>query len=321
MTNAVVEISTKQLSAHSLQTQLSPDMPMKEWAKFLLNIKTSGIHQPLTITRGFKVIDGRHRLKAAIELGIENVDVIFADIPENEIADYIADTKLERADLKRGQKAAIVINLYYEEERRKAKESQLSGLKRGEEPPVNPNLDKREIGAVTNEILATKAGVGKSNIAYLVAVKKARSDLFEQVFIGKYSIHKAYTEMKRDEMPPVTEEQRERELVEKQAEVVKSLSVAEIGASQYNSSKPMTDPYNVAVGVRKTALSTSASIINDTQALKVVDDEKVKREAREQILSLVQSGIISLGQTAENDEESEILSVCLELLEKIGGGN
>lgn len=115
-----------------------------------------------------------------------------------------------KGELKRGQKAALVINLYYEEERRKAKERQVaSGEIYGiSKEKVIPNLDEPIFEGTTNEILATKSGVGKSNIAYLIAVKKKRPDLFEKVFNGNYSINKAYTEMKRDEAPVTTEEER-----------------------------------------------------------------------------------------------------------------
>ena len=111
-----------------------------------------------------------------------------------------------KGELKRGQKAALVINLYYEEERRRAKD-RYEATQFGANAEC-PDLDTPKESGATNEILATKAGVGKSNIAYLIAVKKKRPDLFEKVFNGNYSINKAYTEMKRDEAPVTTEEER-----------------------------------------------------------------------------------------------------------------
>ncbi len=100
--------------------------------------------------------------------------------------------------------------MYYEDERRKAKHRELSGISN-----PDPNLEQGRV----NEILAAKAGVGKSNIAYLLAVKRSRPDLYEQVFIGKYSINKAYTTMKLDENPPTTEEERQEELNERSTQL------------------------------------------------------------------------------------------------------
>ena len=118
----VIEVSTAQLTEHSKQTEYSPLMSKKKWAEFIVNIKDNGIRQPLVVTKGFRVIDGKHRLKAAKELGIENVRVIIEEISEDKIPAYITATKLARDDLKSGQKAALVIRLFYEEERMKAKE-------------------------------------------------------------------------------------------------------------------------------------------------------------------------------------------------------
>lgn len=104
----------------------------------------------------------------------------------------------------RGQKAALVIRLFYEEERQKAKERQATSTG-GVIPQLIPNLDEADIKITTNEILAKKAGIGKSSMAYLLAVYRNRPDLFELVFDGTYTINRAYTEMKRDETPETEE--------------------------------------------------------------------------------------------------------------------
>src|SRR5699024_8031039 len=136
--------------------------------------------------KGFRVIDGKHRLKAAKELGIESVRVIIEDIDENSIPSYITDTKLQRDDLKRGQKAALVIRLFYEEERQKSEAKRNASLKQN---TVLPDLAKREQTQVHVE-LAKKAGIGKSSMANLLAVYRNRPDLFGRVFNGTYSINK-----------------------------------------------------------------------------------------------------------------------------------
>lgn len=57
------------------------------------------------------------------------------------------------------------------------------------------------------QVLAKKAGIGKSSMYMLLEVKRKRPDLYEKVFDGSYSIGKAHAEMKRDEQPQeVTEE-------------------------------------------------------------------------------------------------------------------
>jgi len=67
----------------------------------------------------------------------------------------------------------LVIRLYYEEERQKAER------RSGYRSDLGPNLDQ---GGRTHEILAKKAGIGKSSMANLLAVYRNRPDLFERVF-------------------------------------------------------------------------------------------------------------------------------------------
>lgn len=75
----------------------------------------------------------------------------------------------------------MVIRLYYEEERRKAKKRMSEGGKGGiEEGKENfPNLD---VSGETREILGKKAGVTGRYIGSLLAVYRNRPDLFERVF-------------------------------------------------------------------------------------------------------------------------------------------
>lgn len=149
---------------------------------------------------------------------IINVNVVFVDIPENEIASYITATKLLRDTLTKGQRACIVINLYYEEERPKAK------LTQGTRTDIMPEMARSSIGSV-NDIISAKSGVGRSNITYLLAVWRNRPDLYEKVFDGSYSIGKAHTQMKLDEAPPTTEEERQEELNERSTQIVENIAI------------------------------------------------------------------------------------------------
>src|SRR5699024_484014 len=91
-----------------------------------------------------------------------------------------------------GQRAAIVIRLFYEEERQKAKERRSLGGRGGNEEG-RANLHTLEMGKDAAEILAKKVGMSRRNLYYLLAVYRNRPDLFELVFDGSYTINKAYT--------------------------------------------------------------------------------------------------------------------------------
>lgn len=308
----VVEVATSQLTEHSKQAEYSPPMSKKKWAEFIANIKENGIRQPLVVTKGFRVIDGKHRLKAAKELGIESVRVIIEDIDENSIPSYITDTKLQRDDLKRGQKAALVIRLFYEKERQKAKERMSLGGKGGIKEGT-PDLERLKVSGEVAEILAKKAGVSKTNMYYLLAVYRNRPDLFELVFDGSYSINKAYTQMKADEEPEQEEEITPEESLKR---TIEQMIENDSTQPQIDENEHELSPRNRAVRLRKESLSMSAKILSEAEVLNSTDGS-VKDSARSQLLSLATSCIITLGQTTENQGERDLLYMALEVIKKI----
>jgi len=305
----VVEVATSQLTEHSKQAEYSPPMSKKKWAEFVANIKGNGIRQPLVVTKGFRVIDGKHRLKVAKELGIESVRVIIEDIDENSIPSYITDTKLQRDDLKRGQKAALVIRLFYEEERQKARErKQATQFGSMDVPDLEQPQDGR-----TNEVLAKKAGIGKSSMANLLAVYRNRPDLFELVFDGSYSINKAHTQMKADEEP---EQEEVEQPIEVEKKVIEQLKEKEAKLPQIDESEPTHSLNNRIVQMRKNLLLNSVELIDE--ANKIGDTPKEIREsAVNQIRTMAITCVIALGQNSKTDKEQETWALIYELMKKL----
>lgn len=107
-------------------------------------------------------------------MGLRFIPAIFYDITEDEALQRMADSAALRRNLKPGQRAAILLEFteLVEKIREEARARQLAGLKKGEEFPVSPDLDRRENTMSTKEILAEKAGIGKSSMAMLQAVQR-----------------------------------------------------------------------------------------------------------------------------------------------------
>lgn len=310
----VIEVATSQLSEHSKQAEYSPQMSAKKWREFVAGIAKEGILQPLIVTKGFRVIDGKHRLRAAKELNIEYVRVIIEDIPEDKIPAYITETKLNRDDLKPGQKAALVIRLFYEEERQKAEERKRATQFGNTE---SANLQTPEMSGETAEILAKKSGMSKRNLYSLLAVYRNRPDLFERVFNGEISINKAYTQMKADEEP---EEVPQKNPIESERKLIEELRKQEGSLPQIDESKPLHELNNRLVQMRKKALSLTIEVLDESEKMGDAKPE-VKESTRNQLLTLTRSCVLALGQTAESDNDMEILAVIHELLNKLSGGN
>jgi len=305
----VIEVATSQLSEHSKQAEYSPQMSLKKWREFVAGIAREGILQPLIVTKGFRVIDGKHRLRAAKELNIEYVRVIIEDIPEDKIPAYITETKLNRDDLKPGQKAALVIRLYYDKGIKQGKERMSEGGK-NKVSPIGETID-------THGLLAKMAGVGKGSIGRLLPVYHNRPDLFEQVFNGEISINKAYTQMKADEEPSEAPQENP---IESERKLIEELRKKEGSLPQIDESKPLHELNNRLVQMRKKALSLTIEVLDESEKMDNAKPE-VKESTRNQLLTLTRSCVLALGQTAENDNDMEILAVIHELLNKLSGGN
>ncbi|UAT30029.1 hypothetical protein K7T73_15940 [Bacillus badius] len=92
------------------------------------------------------------------------------------------------------------------------------------------------------------------------------------------------------------------------------------GNPQIDESQPAHSPHNRLVSMRKKALSVTAEVLDESDTLDQAEPE-LKTSVRKQLMSMVRSGIISLGQTAETEEDAEIFAVCRELLKKTDVGS
>src|SRR5690625_33404 len=190
----VIEVALSSLSVHSKQDEFSPPMSDRQWKKFVKGINEVGVLQPLTVTEGFRIIDGKHRFLALKELGKEHVRVfVDEEIDEEDIPNYIVNNKLEKAELKPGQRAAIVILLYYHDMKAEGKARMSTG--------GNDRVATNGKTQNTHKSLSNKAGVGQGSISRLITVYRNRLDLFHQVRDGEITIGRAYQQMKDDEKP------------------------------------------------------------------------------------------------------------------------
>ena len=308
----VERVKTGNLVVHDKQNEFSPEMNTKKWKSFLKGIEEYGIKQAIVANMKGKVIDGKHRLKAAVELGIEDVLVVYEDIPENEVGTYISETKMNRDDLKSGQKAAIVIRLFYEEERARSKERMSDG---GKGFPEMENLKTTH----AHVELAKKAGIGKSSMANLLAVYNKRPDLFEKVFSGEYKVGRAHTEMKSDEQPIAPESPPESGDEAKQ--VIEKALEREADSVDFVEDEPKTSPNNRLIAARKNALSAGVGISFDSSYFKKTDNKEIKDGYKEQLRALASSCLLALCGDSDEEEEQEYLTVALELLKKSNGGD
>lgn len=98
-------VSPALLKPHPV-AHLVPDMRPGEWKDFCSDIASRGIKVPLEVLDG-AVLDGRHRLRAALELGIETVPVVPAPLNGDTAETYILKAAVLRRHLTDDQRAMM----------------------------------------------------------------------------------------------------------------------------------------------------------------------------------------------------------------------
>lgn len=95
-----------ELREHPL-SGIVPDMRPEEWAVFLDDVALRGIVEPLTILADGMVLDGRHRLRAASELGLADVPVRIIELSADAAQEYMVKAALLRRHLSDDQRAVL----------------------------------------------------------------------------------------------------------------------------------------------------------------------------------------------------------------------
>ena len=96
------------LTTHPL-AEYWPEMTADEYSELLASIKQNGVREPIFLLDG-QVVDGRHRYRAAIDLG---VDCPMRDFPAgHDPTDFVVDRNARRRHLSASSRARAVLLCY-----------------------------------------------------------------------------------------------------------------------------------------------------------------------------------------------------------------
>jgi hypothetical protein len=157
--------------------ELVPPMTPEEWTEFKADIKAHGLHEPITLYEG-KILDGKHRYRAAKELGLE-VKIREWRASDGQPIDYVISENVRRRQLTTGQKAALALEL------RPAIERELAEVP----PPAGGGHSAR-----ASEVAAKKVGIGHSSVEEYATLKREAPDLAKRVRQGYIGISSATVE-------------------------------------------------------------------------------------------------------------------------------
>lgn len=169
-----------------------PAMREEEFAAFLQDVGQRGILEPLHVNGAGFVLDGRHRLGAALELGLDSVPVRLASA-EDEV-EYMVRAAAQRRQLSPSQKAAMAVEFAaYQAERAHGIARQRANLRH--QTVEVTNLTPRSGRA--RDRAAELLGVSSGYAHYAATLQRESPDLFQQVKAGTLNLNRAMSELKR----------------------------------------------------------------------------------------------------------------------------
>jgi ParB-like chromosome segregation protein Spo0J len=180
--------------------KMLPTMTPEEFEQLKESIRTEGQHYPIIANENLEVLDGHHRFRACMELGIEP-DFEIRKFDDKLIEKkFVIEANLRRRHLNSFQIVELAVPLL-EIEKALAKKRQSTGGKNGRNTQLGITSDDAQplepvIKAKATEIVAKKAGVSTRTLERGKKImEKASEEDKQKLREGKTSISKVYREI------------------------------------------------------------------------------------------------------------------------------
>ena len=195
------------LHVNSEYEKLLPRMSDEEFAELKASIQMEGQHYPIVANENLEVLDGHHRFRACVELGIE------PDFEVRKFEDkllekkFVIEANLRRRHLTKFQLVELGVPLL-EIEKAIAKKRQATGGKTGRNIQLGlaPDDAKPVFTGKATEAVAKKVGVSTRTFERGKKIlEKASEEDKQKLREGKASIAKVYREVVELEKEPTHE--------------------------------------------------------------------------------------------------------------------
>jgi hypothetical protein len=194
-----------------------PKLSDEDYRALKESIRVYGQFEPVVVDVSGRVLDGRHRLQACRELGIEPRTICIEELKAkspNALSEvrFIRDSNIERRHLTPSQKAALVLEflpLARKEADARRRKAQAKGraTRWGQQSNGAVSSEPREWtrGPTTNAILAKRAGVGAVTMSQVVAVADKCPELVSEITNGHLSAAEAAKRIRKNGNTPKVE--------------------------------------------------------------------------------------------------------------------
>jgi len=186
-----------------------PDFSQEKFDELCSNIKKNGLQHEIVLYED-QILDGRHRYKACLKVGVKPSFVQW----KGQCGDPVAFVKAEndtRRQLTQGEIAAISLQLdtiwkkmqQLREEGKKKQATAAPGVRGGKSQPRSP-LSVPIKAIDTTKELAKKAGVGKTIMTKALTIQDVLPEFLPRIARGETSIDAVYPQAvkKRQEEKP-----------------------------------------------------------------------------------------------------------------------
>ncbi len=186
--------------------KMLPRMSDEEFQELKKSIETEGQHYPIIVNENLEVLDGHHRYRACVELGVD------PDFEVKQFDDkllekkFVIEANLRRRHLNNFQLVELAVPLLAIE-KALAKKRQSQGGKNGRDLQLgltaeDAEPEQPEIKAKATEVVAKKAGISARTLERGKKVlEKADEEDLQKLREGKTSISKVYQEIINEGKP------------------------------------------------------------------------------------------------------------------------
>ncbi|MEM0124304.1 MAG: MT-A70 family methyltransferase [Candidatus Micrarchaeaceae archaeon] len=172
---------------------LVPKMTEEEYSALVKDIKLNGILQPIDITPERVILDGHHRVKAAKELGIKEVEVRIPDLGNMSEDEYLVSVALNRRHLTEGQKAMLALEYQKILSARLQSEAGKKAINERWHPEgyVSEDVSETYRSKDSRKIVAEQFKVSEWKLRQANAITQNAPDIVEKVKDGSLSLNEA----------------------------------------------------------------------------------------------------------------------------------
>ena len=174
----------KQMKIHPSALKF-PALSDEEYQNLKNSIKAHGLFEPIILGPGGEIIDGRHRWKACIELGIEPFTSNFVEqediaTEKMSVEEYIFEANIHRRHLTESQRAAIA--------------AEFADMRQGERTDLSPSDNCLKVG---QRKAAELFKVSSKSVGRAKKVKAKDPETFAKLKSGNVSLNAAVKRLEK----------------------------------------------------------------------------------------------------------------------------